>query len=260
MMLQYIVDAFADQVFQGNPAAVCILSRWPEDGAMRSIAGENNLSETAFAVPEGEGYRLRWFTPGGEIDLCGHATLATAYVLLRFYHPKAERVVFETLSGQLAVSRRGELLELDFPAYRLTPVEVTEDMATALGVRPAEAWMGRDLLCVLDREEDVTGLSPDLERVRALPGLLLHATARGAAFDCVSRSFAPKLSVNEDPVCGSGHCHIVPYWAKRLGKTELTAYQASPRGGTLYCRTEGDRVVLAGKAALYAKSEVFADL
>lgn len=259
-MLQYVVDAFTDRVFQGNPAAVCVLDRWPGDAMMQSIARENNLSETAFAVPEGEGYRLRWFTPGGEIDLCGHATLATAYVLFRFYIPEAEQVVFETLGGRLSVTRRGELLELDFPAYHLTPVPVTEAMTAALGVRPAEAWKDRDLLCVLDREADVTGLAPDLERVRELDGLLVHVTARGTDFDCVSRSFAPKLAVNEDPVCGSGHCHIVPYWAERLGRRELAARQASPRGGTLYCRVEGDRVFLAGKAALYARSEVFVDL
>lgn len=259
-MTQYIVDAFADQVFQGNPAAVCVLDRWPEETLMLQITRENNLSETAFAVPEGEGCRLRWFTPGGEIDLCGHATLATAYVLFRFFHPEAETVAFETRSGTLTVSRREDLLEMDFPAYALTPVAVTEAMTAALGVRPAEAWMGRDLLCVLDREEDVTGLEPNMDKVRELDGLLLQVTARGGAFDCVSRSFAPKLSVNEDPVCGSGHCHIIPYWAGRLGRTELTARQASPRGGTLYCRMEGDRVVLAGRAALYAKSEVFVTL
>lgn len=258
-MIQYTVDAFTDRVFQGNPAAVCILERWLPEELMRQIATENNLSETAFAVPEGDGYRLRWFTPGGEIDLCGHATLATSYVLFRFYCPDRDVITFETLSGRLTVCRRGDLLEMDFPAYELKQTEVTEEMTAALGIRPAEAWMGRDLLCVLDREEDVRSLTPDMEQLRRLDGLLCHVTARGRDFDCVSRSFAPKLAVPEDPVCGSGHCHIVPYWAEKTGKNELRARQASPRGGTLYCRMAGDRVFLAGKAALFAKSEIYVD-
>lgn len=259
-MEQYIVDAFTDQIFQGNPAAVCVLEDWLPEELMRSIAVENNLSETAFIVPEGAQWHLRWFTPGGEIDLCGHATLATAYVLFRFYRPEAEELVFTTLSGLLTVRRKENgFLELDFPAYALRPVPVTDDMERAIGVRPAEAWMGRDLLCVLDQEEDVRNCRVDQERVRALEGLLLHVTAKGSAYDCVSRTFAPKCGVEEDPVCGSGHCHIVPFWTQRLGKTELTARQASARGGTLLCRLEGDRVFLAGQAALYAKSELYLD-
>ena len=258
-MLQYVVDAFTDQVFQGNPAAVCVLESRLSKELMQKIAVENNLSETAFAVPEGTQWRLRWFTPGGEIDLCGHATLATAYVLFRFYRPEAEELVFTTLSGLLTVRRKDGFLEMDFPAYALRPVPVTDDMERAIGVRPAEAWMGRDLLCVLDREEDVRQCRADQERLRSLEGLLLHVTAKGSAYDCVSRTFAPKCGVEEDPVCGSGHCHIVPFWAERLGKTKLTARQASARGGTLLCRLEGDRVFLAGQAALYAKSELYVD-
>lgn len=256
-MLQYVVDAFADRVFEGNPAAVCILEQWLPETLMCQIAEENHLSETAFAVPEGDGYRLRWFTPGGEIDLCGHATLGTAYVLFHFYCPEREAISFETLSGRLNVRRRDDLLEMDFPAYELKQMEVTEEMTAALGVRPSEAWMGRDLLCVMDREADVRRLEPDLEKVQQLDGLLCHVTARGADFDCVSRTFAPKCGVPEDPVCGSGHCHIIPYWASKTGKDELTARQASPRGGTLYCRMAGDRVCLAGKAVLFAKSEIY---
>ena len=255
-MIQYIVDAFTSQDFQGNHAAVCVLDIPLSEDLMQKITMENSLSETAFAVSEGARWRLRWFTPGGEIDLCGHATLAAAYVLFRFYCPEAEEVAFATLSGLLMVRRKGGVLEMDFPAYALRPVPVTDDMERAIGVRPAEAWMGRDLLCVLDREEDVLQCRANQELVRKLDGLLLHITARGGGFDCVSRTFAPKCGVAEDPVCGSGHCHIVPYWAQRLGRTELTARQASPRGGTLFCRLEGDRVFLAGQAALYAKSEI----
>ena len=255
-MKQYTVDAFTSRVFSGNPAAVCVMEGYPPDEVLLDIARENNLSETAFAVREGGGYRLRWFTPGGEIDLCGHATLATAFVLLNFYEPESERVVFSTMSGELTVTRRGGLYEMDFPAYELRRVPVTEEMAAAFGASPAEAYMGRDLLCVFDDERTVREMAPNMDRLRDLPGLLQHATARGAGTDCVSRSFAPKLSVQEDPVCGSGHCHIVPYWAARLGRTDITAYQASRRGGTLYCRDCGRRIAIAGEAVLFAESEL----
>ncbi len=257
-MKQYIVDAFTDRVFKGNPAAVCVVDRWPSDRLMQDIARENNLSETAFVLQEDTGWGLCWFTPGGEIDLCGHATLASAYVLLNFYETDLRAVAFSTRSGLLTVTRRGELYEMDFPAYQLRPVEVTDAMASAIGARPAEAYLGRDLLCVFEDEAVVRGLAPDMEKVMALDGLLLQVTAPGSGgYDCVSRTFAPKLAVQEDPVCGSGHCHIVPYWAERLGRREITACQASRRTGVLYCRTEGDRVILAGRAALYARAELF---
>ncbi len=257
---QYVVDAFTREVFSGNPAAVCVLDRWLPDDAMLAIARENNLSETAFAV-KGEGccrYDLRWFTPGGEIDLCGHATLATAFVVLSFYERGEERVTFSTKGGELGVVCRDGLYEMDFPAYELVPVPVAPQMAEAIGATPREAYLGRDLLCVLDDERTVRNLAPDLEKAKELEGLLLHVTAAGGGekFDCVSRSFAPKLGIAEDPVCGSGHCHIVPFWAGRLGRENLAAYQASPRGGELYCRAEGDRVVLAGHAALYSTAHI----
>ena len=256
-MKQYVVDAFTDSVFHGNQAAVCVLESWPEEELMMNITRENNFSETAFTVREGDKWHLRWFTPGGEIDLCGHATLATAFVLLNWFEKDADRVVFTTLSGDLVVQRRGELLEMEFPAYELRRVEVTDAMADALGVRPKEAYLARDLLCVLDDEQTVRALTPDLEKIKEIDGLLVHVTARGKDEDCVSRSFAPKLSVAEDPVCGSGHCHIIPYWADTLGRDELVAYQASKRGGTLYCRREGDKIFMAGKAALYSIDELF---
>ena len=256
-MKQYVVDAFTDSVFHGNQAAVCVLESWPEEELMMNITRENNFSETAFTVREGDKWHLRWFTPGGEIDLCGHATLATAFVLLNWFEKDADRVVFTTLSGDLVVQRRGELLEMEFPAYELRRVEVTDAMADALGVRPKEAYLARDLLCVLDDEQTVRALTPDLEKIKEIDGLLVHVTARGKDEDCVSRSFAPKLSVAEDPVCGSGHCHIIPYWAERMAKDELVAYQASRRGGTLYCRREGSKVFLAGKAVLYSVDELF---
>lgn len=258
-MRQYVVDAFTDSVFHGNQAAVCVLDQWPDDELMMNITRENNFSETAFTVREGSKWRLRWFTPGGEIDLCGHATLGTAYVLFRFYEKDADRLVFTTLSGDLIVTKEDDLLEMEFPAYDLVPVEVTDEMEQAIGSRPLEAFMGRDLLCVLENEKAVRELTPDLERVKQLDGLLLHVTAAGRDTDCVSRSFAPKLGVAEDPVCGSGHCHIIPYWADLLGKDKLVAYQASKRGGTLYCRREGNKIFMAGKAALYSVDELFSE-
>lgn len=258
-MKQYVADAFTDRVFAGNPAAICILDKWLPDELMMKITRENNLSETAFAVKTGEGCHLRWFTPGGEIDLCGHATLACAYVLSRFYEQQADSFAFDTLSGRLTVTKKGELFEMDFPAYELKEVPVTDQMCAAIGHRPVKAYMGRDLLCVFDDAALIPQMNVNQALVEKLDGLLLHVTARGEGADCVSRSFAPKCSVPEDPVCGSGHCHIAPYWAAVLGKKELVAYQASPRGGTLWCSVEGDRVKLAGKAALYSQAEIFLD-
>ncbi len=255
----YHVDAFAEKVFEGNPAAVCVLDAYPADELMLKIAIENNLSETAFAVKEGEGYHLRWFTPGGEIDLCGHATLGTAFTLFTFFEKDAERITFHTLSGDLTVVRKGELLEMDFPAYELKEVPVTAAMEEAFCVKLSEAWLGRDLLCVTEDAAAIPTLKPDQAKLAALDGLLQHITARGEKYDSISRTFAPKLAVAEDPVCGSGHCHIVPLWAKKLGKDEIVARQASPRGGTLYCKMQGDRLTMAGSAVLYSVAELFID-
>ena len=256
-MKQYVVDAFTDAVFHGNQAAICILDEWIPEQLMMNITRENNFSETAFAVKEDSKYHLRWFTPGGEIDLCGHATLACAYVLFRFYIQDCSEVTFTTLSGDLIVRKNDDLLEMEFPAYELKKVQVTDEMTDAIGARPREAFMGRDLLCVFDNEDTIRNLSPDMDKVKTLDGLLLQVTAPGKLCDSVSRSFAPKLNVIEDPVCGSGHCHIVPYWVEKLGKDNIIAYQASNRGGTLYCRMAGEKVYMAGKAALYSECELY---
>jgi len=255
-MKQYIVDAFTDSLFHGNQAAVCILEQWLPEETMRSITMENNFSETAFAVREGDRYHLRWFTPGGEIDLCGHATLATGFTLLNHYVPEEDRVVFTTLSGELVVERKGSRYEMEFPAYALREVPVTAEMGEALGTMPARAFMGRDLLCVFEEEETVRTMAPRMDKVARLEGALVHVTAPGRDYDCVSRSFGPKLCIPEDPVCGSGHCHIAPYWAEALKKPELTAYQASQRGGTVYCRVEGEKVFLGGQAVLFSVSQL----
>ena len=255
-MKQYIVDAFTDTVFRGNPAAVCILDAWIPDATMMKIAMENRFSETAFAVQEGAMYHLRWFTPGGEIDLCGHATLATAYILFHFYEKDAQEICFKTLSGPLMVRREVNLICMDFPAYSLMPVPVTDAMAGAIGVRPERAYIGRDLICGLSDEAAVRNAKINQQKALDLNGLLLHITACGKDYDCVSRSFAPKLGVPEDPVCGSGHCHMVPLWSAILGKNEIKAFQASERTGVLYTKMKGSRVELAGKAALYSIGEL----
>lgn len=258
-MKQYIVDAFTDKIFSGNQAAVCVMDSWPDEKLMMNIARENNFSETAFTVKEGNNYRLRWFTPKNEIDLCGHATLASAYVLMRFYED-TDTIIFSTMSGNLRVNKQSDLYAMNFPAYDLVPVAVNELMHEAIGYVPEAAFMGRDMLCVLNSEEEVRLCCPDMEKVKELDGLLLHITARGnKEIDCVSRSFAPKLGINEDPVCGSGHCHIVPYWSDRLCRKKITAYQASERGGYLYCTHDGERVIISGKAALYSCSEILID-
>ena len=254
---QFIVDAFTDTVFKGNPAAVCLLDEWLSDTPLQNIAKENNLSETAFTVKDGDHYELRWFTPGGEIDLCGHATLATAFVLFQFIEVDVERLIFTTQSGELLVSKKDDYYELNFPSYAMHQVVVTSEMEEAIGVRPLEAWLGRDLVCILPHENDVINASPDFDKVKALDGLLLNITARGRNYDTVTRSFAPKLSVKEDPVCGSGHCHVIPLWANKLAQAEFRAYQASERSGLLLCRIEGDRIYLAGKASLYSRGEIY---
>ena len=255
-MKQYVVDAFTDKVFSGNPAAVCVMDNWLSDDLLLKITCENNLSETAFAVRNQDKYDLRWFTPGGEIDLCGHATLATAYVLTHFICPDLQTINFVTKSGLITVEKKNDLYEMDFPAYKLRQIPVTDEMEVAIGARPIKAFMGRDLLCVMDCEETVRQLKPDMNKLLALDGLLLQVTAKGKDYDCVSRSFAPKLNVPEDHVCGSGHCHIMPYWSQELKKPELVAYQASRRGGTLYGKIEGERIRISGKAALYSEAKI----
>lgn len=252
MITQYIIHAFTDEAFHGNPAAVCVLDEWRSEEFMMQLAEENKLSETAFLVKEGDHYHLRWFTPGGEIDLCGHATLASGFVILTQIEPEKNEVVFETLSGALIVRKKGDRFEMDLPAYELKPVPITSEMAVATGAFPAKAFMGRDLVLVYQDEETIRTMTPDANEIMKLDGLLVHVTAKGKEFDCVTRSFGPKLKIEEDPVCGSGHCHVIPYWDKVYQKGELTAYQASGRGGTLYCELMGERMKIAGKAVIFS--------
>ena len=260
-MKQYIVDAFTDKPFAGNPAAVCIMESWPSEESMMKLAMENNLSETAFIVKEKEGYHLRWFTPGTEVELCGHATLASSYVILNYYEPDSNEVTFHTLSGKLTIHRKGDLYEMDFPTYELQEIPVTDAMEKAFGVRPVKAVLGLDLVCVFESEEVVRNMKPDQELLKGIEGRIQNATARGKETDCVSRSFCPKLSIPEDPVCGSAHCQIAAYWSEELNKKEIYAYQASRRGGYLHCiLQEQNRITISGEAALVAISEIVASL
>lgn len=260
-MKQYIVDAFTDKPFAGNPAAVCVMESWPSEDAMMKLAMENNLSETAFIVKEEQGYHLRWFTPGTEVELCGHATLASSYVILNYYEPDSDEVTFDTLSGKLTIHRKGTLYEMDFPTYELRETPVTDAMEKAFGVRPIKAVLGLDLVCIFESEEIVRNMNPDQELLKGIEGRIQNATARGKETDCVSRSFCPKLSIPEDPVCGSAHCQIAAYWSEELNKKEIYAYQASRRGGYLHCTLqEQNRITISGEATLVAISEIVASL
>ncbi len=258
-MKMYQVDAFTDRPFSGNPAAVCVSKRALKDDVMQSLAIENNLSETAFAVGSDGRYELRWFTPGGEIDLCGHATLATGFVILNYIEPDASQIEFSTKSGVLKVTREGVCYSMDFPLIETRPIEVTEDFIDAIGCDIEEAAIGyRDPILLLKTAKDVIELDPDMGKVKGLEdGLGLFVTAPGYdGFDFVSRAFWPKLNVDEDPVCGSMHCSLVDFWSKKLGKNRMVARQVSERGGTLTVEIIGDRVKLSGKAVLFATFEV----
>ena len=256
-MKQYIVDAFTNKVFSGNPAAVCVMDSFPDEKIMQSIAAENNLSETAFAVKEGEHYHIRWFTPKSEIDFCGHATLAASFVLFSFYEKSCDKIDFAGQCGSFSVCNSDGLIEMDFPAYKLEHAEITDMMIEALGTIPLAAYRDRDLMFVLRDEDEVVELQPDITLFSQLDAACVAVTAKGSEYDCVSRVFAPRYGIAEDPVTGSTHCMIAPYWCKRLGKESLTAFQASKRTGELCCAVNGDRVKISGKAVLFAVSEIF---
>ncbi len=260
-MRQYIVDAFTDKPFAGNPAAVCVMEKWPSEEFMHKLAMENNLSETAFIVKEEQGYHLRWFTPGEEVELCGHATLASSFVLFNYFETDKDAIEFNTLSGKLTVMRKDSLYEMDFPTYEQNEIPVTDDMESAFGIRPLKAILGPDLVCIFESEEQIRNMHPDQNLLAKLPGRGQNITAKGKNVDCVSRSFFPKLMVPEDPVCGSAHCQIADYWSKELGKSAIHAYQASKRGGHLHCEMLGNgRISISGEAALVAVSEIAVEL
>jgi PhzF family phenazine biosynthesis protein len=254
----YQVDAFAESVFSGNPAAICPLEAWLPDEKMQAIAAENNLAETAFFVRNGKGYKLRWFTPGVEIDLCGHATLATASVILNDLTPGERSVSFETKSGTLTVTRDGDLYSMDFPARPpLACADVYPGLVPALGGKPEAVLAARDYFVVYASEEELRALKPDMAGLMKVDRFAVIATAPGSQFDFVSRFFAPAKGVPEDHVTGSSHCSLIPYWSQRLGKKKLHAFQASPRGGELWCEDRGERVTMSGKAVRFFEGNIF---
>ncbi|HYL73171.1 MAG TPA: PhzF family phenazine biosynthesis protein [Bryobacteraceae bacterium] len=251
----YQVDAFSSRVFSGNPAAICPLEQWLPDEQMQAIAAENNLSETAFFVRNGDGYALRWFTPKVEVDLCGHATLASAFVILNRLAP-GNSVRFETKSGTLVVTRDGDLLSMDFPARPPAECAVHPQLLAALGAQPEMVLGARDYLVVYGSEDEVRALDPDMEMLKRIDRFAVIVTAPGKDADFVSRFFAPAKGVPEDPVTGSAHTTLIPYWSKRLGKKKLHAYQVSPRGGELWCEDRGERVTMSGKAVQFLEGTI----
>ncbi|BAP89048.1 phenazine biosynthesis protein PhzF family [Burkholderiales bacterium GJ-E10] len=253
----YQVDAFAERLFEGNPAAVCPLDRWLDDAVMQAIAAENNLSETAFFVPgSDESADLRWFTPRAEVDLCGHATLASAHVWFHHLGHAGPEVTFRTRGGTLRVRRATRGLQMDFPVLPSAPCKEPAGLAAALGAPPSYVLRGRDLIAVFDDEERIRALSPDFDAIARLDALGVVVTALGNDCDFVSRFFAPSVGVDEDPVTGSAHCELAPYWARHLGRNRLFARQLSRRGGSLHCEVRGDRVLLEGNAVDYLRGGI----
>ncbi len=255
----YQIDAFAARVFAGNPAAVCPLEDWPPDEVLQGIGSENNLAETAFFVCREDGdYDLRWFTPAAEVELCGHATLASAYVIDRYLEPGRDKVRFHTASGPLDVTREEDLYTLAFPSYPPAPVapDVATAVAEAIGSRPLEVLQAKMFLALLTDEAAVRAADPNLGAIMALPGDGLIITAPGEECDFVSRYFAPHVGIPEDPVTGSAHCRLTPYWSRRLDKTRLTARQISKRGGDLWVEDRGERVLISGRCVPYLEGRI----
>ncbi len=256
-MTLYQIDAFTDTLFGGNPAAVVPLEYWPSDAFMQSIAAENNLAETAFVVPEDDDFRIRWFTPGVEVDLCGHATLATAYVMFTQLGYKYDTIRFQSRSGLLTVSKNGDWLTLDFPVDHHHPIDISEDLKKCTNAAIKEAYRGvRDFMIVLEDQQTVISSTFDQSAILQLGHCGLIVTSRGEDVDFVSRFFAPAYGIPEDPVTGSSHCTLTPYWAKQIGKSDLTVRQVSARGGFLKCALREERVIISGKAVLYLKGDI----
>lgn len=253
----YQVDAFAENVFTGNPAAVVPLKNWLFDETMQNIAMENNLSETAFFVPAENGFHIRWFTPTTEVNLCGHATLATAHVLFQHLNYQGKEILFQSKSGILNVKRKNEQIVLDFPTSEVIEVKLLENIEQAFGILPQKGFKGReDLMYVFESQKEIENLKPDFNFLKTLEMRGIIATAPSIEYDFVSRFFAPREGIDEDPVTGSAHTMLVPYWAKSLGKEELVARQISKRGGILHCKHLGKRVEIGGKAVTYLVGEI----
>ena len=253
------IDAFAENAFEGNPAAIIPLEEWLPDNTMQLIAQENNLAETAFYVSVEDGFHIRWFTPAAEVKLCGHATLASAFVLFTEFAHAADKIIFNSLSGLLSVTRNGDLLTLDFPNQLPSRCEIPDELIQGLGVEPVGCLANDDYLAVLDDEESLLNLEPKALHLEQLDRRGVIATAPSSQYDFVSRFFAPKFDILEDPVTGSSFTHLIPYWANRLGKQKMIAKQISPRGGIVHCELNQDRVLIGGKGVKFLEGEIFLD-
>ena len=252
----YQIDAFASKTFEGNPAAVCPLEAWIETELMQAIAAENNLAETAFFVREGDAYAIRWFTPTTEVDLCGHATLAAAFVLFEYYNVEQTTVTFTSRSGELFVSRQQRWLSLDFPLSVSTRCELPQAIIDAFKPAPIACYKAEDYIVIFEHEDDILRASPNFEALKALDLRGVAITAQSQTFDFVTRFFAPNFGINEDPVTGSAFTQLAPYWAAQLGKTELVAKQLSQRGGVVRCNIKNNRLIITGEAVCYLKGEI----
>jgi PhzF family phenazine biosynthesis protein len=256
----YQVDAFTKNIFAGNPAAVCPLMQWLEDDVMLKIAAENNLAETAFFVKKDDVYEIRWFTPAVEVNLCGHATLATAFVIFNCLSLEDKTINFYSArSGNLSVEKQGDTLVLDFPAYVVNEIEIDENLVKAVGKKPLQIWetQGNMVLMLFETEDEIAEIAPEMSALKKIEFDEVIVTAKGTSADFVSRMFAPRIGIDEDPVTGAIHCSLIPFWAERLGKERLYAKQISKRGGELFCELNGERVKIGGNAALYLKGEIY---
>lgn len=258
-MKYFVVDAFTDEMFKGNPAGVCFLDTWLEDDFLQNIAAENNLAETAFVVKKDNRYDLRWFTPDVEIDLCGHATLASAYILMNYFEKNINTISFYTKSGILTVKKNIDLYEMDFPSRIPQKIVTNKIVQDSINAPIIETYISRDMLILLETEEQINKLEVDIEKIKKITecfAFIITAVSSNNDYDFVSRFFAPNAGINEDPVTGSSHSTLIPFWAERLNKNRLVAKQLSKKGGTLYCENNGDRVKISGKAKLYLVGEI----
>ena len=252
----YQIDAFSSCVFKGNPAAVCPLDEWLPDEIMQSIAEENNLSETAFFVPKDDGFHIRWFTPASEVDLCGHATLGSAYVLFNILGYEKEAIQFDSKSGILVVTKQDDWLTLDFPKQPPVSCKTPKEIVLAFNKEPIECMMSKDIIAIFDNEIDIESANPNFEQLKKLDSRGVIITAKSMRYDFVARFFAPKYGIPEDPVTGSAYTQLAPYWASKLGKQKFKVKQLSLRGGELYCEIRGDRVLISGKATKYMEGKI----
>jgi len=252
----YQIDAFASKLFEGNPAAVCPLDEWLPDEIMQSIAKENNLSETAFFVPKGNGFHIRWFTPASEVDLCGHATLATAHVLFNILDYKRDKIEFDSKSGILTVTKDNDRIVMDFPAQPPVLCDIPKEIVAAFDIEPVECLKSEDFIVVFEREIDIESANPDFEQLKKLDLRGVIITAKSTRYDFIARFFAPKYGIPEDPVTGSAYTQLAPYWASKIGSKRFSVKQVSSRGGELTCEIVDDRVLISGKAIKYLEVKI----